>query len=67
LKQQEKTIQITEQTASQDDDNIFIIDTLQVDYNTTFTEVTNLQHTYNAIGSRLILRNDGSVNFNLLE
>jgi hypothetical protein len=61
-----KAIQITEQTASQDDDNIFIIDTLQVDYNTTFTEVTNLQHTYNAIGSRLILRNDGSVNFNLL-
>jgi len=58
-----KALEITEQTASQDDDTLFIIDSINTTFDNTFTEVTNLQHNYNSGTLRLTLRNDGSVNF----
>jgi hypothetical protein len=58
-----KALEITENTASQDDDTLFIIDSIDTTHDTTFTEVTNLQHTFDVANSRLSLRNDGSVNF----
>jgi hypothetical protein len=58
-----KALEITENTASQDDDTLFIIDSINTTYDTTFTEVTNFQHTFDVANSRLSLRNDGSVNF----
>ena len=58
-----KALEITENTASQDDDTLFIIDSINTTHDTTFTEVTNLQHTFDVANSRLLLRNDGSINF----
>ena len=58
-----KALEITEETASQDDDTLFIIDSINTNFDNTFTEVTNLQHNYNSGTARLTLRNDGSINF----
>jgi len=58
-----KALEITAETASQDDDTLFIIDSIDTTFDNTFTEVTNLQHNYNSGTLRLTLRNDGSVNF----
>jgi len=58
-----KALTITTDTASQDDDTIFCIDSIDTTFDNEFTEVTNLQHTYNPTTFLLSLRNDGSVNF----
>lgn len=58
-----KALEITEETASQDDDTIFCIDSIDTAFNNEFTEVTQLEHTYNNTTFRLTLRNDGSINF----
>jgi hypothetical protein len=58
-----KALQISQDTASQDDDTIFVVDSVQTDFNNTFTEVTNLQHSYNPVTFKLNVRNDGSINF----
>jgi len=61
-----KAIVIKENTASQDDDTIFCIDSIDTTFDNEFIEVTELQHTYNATTFRLTLRNDGSINFESL-
>lgn len=58
-----KAIEITEETASQDDDDIFCIDTVNTTFVNEFIEVTSLQHSYDPSTDKLILRNDGSINF----
>lgn len=58
-----KALEITTDTASQDDDTIFCIDSIDTTFTNEFTEVTQLEHTFNPTTSRLILRNDGSINF----
>jgi len=61
-----KAIIIKENTASQDDDTIFCIDSIDTTFDNEFTEVTEMQHTYNPTTFRLTLRNDGSINFESL-
>jgi len=58
-----KALEITESTASQDDDTVFCIDSINTTYDYQFTEVTQLEHTFSADSGRLILRNDGTINF----
>ena len=58
-----KALEITDATASQDDDTLFCIDSIDSTSNKSFTESTLLEHTYDSSGPRLILRSDGSVNF----
>jgi hypothetical protein len=61
-----KAIVIKENTASQDDDTIFCIDSINTTFDNEFIEVTELQHTYNPLTFRLTLSNDGSINFESL-
>jgi hypothetical protein len=61
-----KSIEISEDTASQDDDALFIIDTINTVNDITFDESTNLQHSYNTTIEKLALRSDGTVNFIVL-
>lgn len=58
-----KALEITESTASQDDDVLFCIDTINTTFNYDFTEVTQLEHTFDVANYRVILRNNGSINF----
>lgn len=58
-----KALTITTDTASQDDDTIFCIDSIDTTFDNEFTEVTQLEHTYSPATFLLSLRNDGSVNF----
>lgn len=58
-----KALEITESTASQDDDTVFCIDSINTTYDYQFTEVTQLEHTFSADNGKLILRNDGTINF----
>jgi len=58
-----KALEITEATASQDDDTLFCIDSVITTFNNEFTEVTELQHIFDSSSARVTLRNDGSVNF----
>ena len=58
-----KALEITESTASQDDDTVFCIDSINTTFDYEFTEVTQLEHTFSADTGRLILRNDGTINF----
>ena len=61
-----KSIEISEDTASQDDDALFIIDTVNTVNDITFDESTNLQHSFNTTTGKLALRSDGTVNFIVL-
>lgn len=58
-----KALTIKPDTASQDDDTIFCIDSINTTFDNEFTEVTQLEHTYNPATFLLSLRNDGSINF----
>lgn len=58
-----KSLEITDGTANQDDDTIFCIDTINTVSDNSFLEVTQLEHSYDVSNNRLILRNDGTVNF----
>lgn len=58
-----KALLITTDTASQDDDTIFCIDSIDTTFDNEFTEVTQLEHTYNPTTFLLSLRNDGTINF----
>ena len=58
-----KALEIKPETASQNDDTIFVIDSLPTTFNNSFTESTELQHDFDATNTRLVLRNDGSINF----
>jgi len=62
--QQEKALTVSEDTSTQDDDNIFCIDTIETVNDQKFTENTELQHSFD--GTFLILKNNGSLNFIVL-
>jgi hypothetical protein len=53
-----------DETATQDDDTIFAIDTVVTTNDQQFTESTKLQHTFST--TYLSLRSNGDVNFNVL-
>lgn len=61
-----KAIVIKENTASQEDDTIFCVDSINTTFDNEFIETTELQHSYNPSTFRLTLRNDGSINFESL-
>lgn len=58
-----KAIEIQPDTASQDDDTLFCIDSIETTFDNQFSETTSLQHTFDKDNYRLILQNDGSINF----
>ena len=58
-----KAIIIKDNTASQEDDTIFCLDSIATTFDNEFTEVTELQHSYDTSTFKLTLRNDGSINF----
>lgn len=62
--QQRLSTIVSKDTATQDDDTIFAIDTIATENDFSFTESTELQHTWD--GTYLTLRSDGSVNFVVL-
>jgi hypothetical protein len=57
-----KSLEISESTASQNDDDIFIIDSIDTLDDVPFDEVTELQHTFISI-TQLSLKTKGDVNF----
>jgi len=59
--QQRLATKISKDTATQDDDTIFVMDVIETTDDYSFTETTNLQHTYN--NPNLSLRSNGEVNF----
>jgi hypothetical protein len=61
-----KAVVVSQDTASQDDDTLFAIDTVNTQGDISFTEVSFLQHSFDVSNNRLILRSDGEVNFNSL-
>lgn len=61
-----KAITVSKDTASQDDDTLFAIDTINTIGDRDFTEISFLQHSFDSIANRLTLRSDGEVNFNSL-
>jgi len=56
-------LKIEENTSTQDDDDIFILDCVSTTTDQTFTESLEVKHTYNADTNKLSLRNDNSFNF----
>lgn len=62
--QQRLSTIVSKDTATQDDDKIFAIDTIFTENDQQFTESTTLQHTKN--DTYLSLKSDGSVNFLVL-
>lgn len=58
-----KAITLTDATASQDDEDLFCIDTVVTTFDNEFTEVSTLQHNFNVGTQKLSLRNNGSINF----
>jgi hypothetical protein len=62
--QRQKGLIVSEDTATQEDDTIFAIDSIDTENDQQFTESTNLQHTYSA--SYLSLKSNGEVNFVVL-
>jgi len=62
--QQRLSTKVSSDTATQDDDKIFAIDTIETENDQRFTESTSLQHTFS--NSQLSLRSNGDVNFLVL-
>jgi len=62
--QQRLSTSVSKDTATQDDDKIFAIDTVFTENDQQFTETTTLQHTY--ANTFLSLKSNGDVNFVVL-
>jgi hypothetical protein len=58
-----KALIIEKNTASQNDDTLFCIDSINTNHDNTFTESSPLTHSFSASTHRLTLTNDGTVNF----
>ncbi len=58
-----KALIIEENTASQNDDTLFCIDSIATEFDNTFTESASFNHVFNTATARLSLTNDGTVNF----
>lgn len=63
---QKKALTSSEDTATQDDDTIFIIDTIESTEDYVFTETDFLQHIYDTTNNRLELNNTGNFSFLLI-
>jgi len=61
-----KAITVSKDTASQDDDTLFAIDTINTIGDRSFVETSFLQHSFDPVAGKLTLRSDGEINFNLL-
>jgi len=59
--QQRLATKVSKDTATQEDDTIFVLDVIETTEDYKFTETTKLYHT--AINTQLSLRSDGEVNF----
>lgn len=64
--QRRKAFDLNNNTSTQDDETIFILDTKELSQNTTFTETDFLQHTYSDDTGYLKLTNTGNFSFVLL-
>lgn len=64
--QRKKAISESSSTSTQDDDTIFIVDTLEATEDSVFEETDFLQHTYDVNTSILKLSNTGSFSFILI-
>lgn len=62
--QQRLATRVSEDTATQEDDTIFVLDVIETTDDYSFTETTNLQHTFTS--PYLTLRSNGEVNFLVL-
>lgn len=58
-----KSLEITPDTSSQNDDTLFIIDTIDTASDVTYSEKIILLHSYNSTDSTLTLTNTGQLNF----
>lgn len=61
-----KALEITENTSYQNDDDLFVIDSIVTENDISFLESSLLEHTKDVVNNRLNLRSDGSVNFTAL-
>ena len=64
--QRKQSLLIAENTTTQDDDNIFALDTIATTADQSFIEVTELSHNFQVTDNKLVLRTDGVINFTLL-
>ena len=58
-----KVFDLSENTSSQDDDSLFIIDSIETTVDKSINDVYNFSHSYNSSTMKLVLRTDGSINF----
>ncbi len=58
-----KAIEITTNTSYQNDDDLFIIDSIATTADKSISDVYEFNHVYNTDLNKLILRSDGTVNF----
>jgi hypothetical protein len=58
-----KSLEINLDTSSQNDDTLFIIDTLNTPSSVTYSEKATLLHSYDSTNSRLTLNSSGGINF----
>jgi len=56
-------LKIGENTSTQEDDDVFILDSVTTTTDQTFEVVFEVMHTYDATNTKLILKNDNSFNF----
>ena len=64
--QRRKAFDLNNNTSTQDDDTVFILDTKELNQDLTFNETDFLQHTYNEDTGYLKLTNTGNFSFVLL-
>ena len=64
--QRKQALLIAENTTTQDDDNIFALDTVATIADQSFIEATELSHNFQVTENNLVLRTDGVINFTLL-
>ena len=61
-----KSITVKDNTATQNDDTIFALDTVNTTFDNEFIETADLLHEFLSSSNKLSLKNDGSLNFKSL-
>jgi len=61
-----KSLEVSSDTSSQDDNTLFVIDTLNTPSDVTYSEKITLLHSYNSTDAVLTLTNTGDVSFSTL-
>ena len=64
--QRRKSLELTDETSTQDDDTIFILDAKELEEDETFKETDYLQHVYNEDTGYIKISNTGDFSFYLL-